>query len=100
MATKNDLKNVREALYTFVSDEKWKLFEVTKEDVNKATFLMDDEIRITNESGDNFGMYFVNYYEAMELSLQMMAFVEKQTKRKYVLEWYNPAYITAYSQVN
>lgn len=60
--------------------------------------MIDNEIIVGGENGNNFSLFFVNYYENFNMSLVMVEFVKKQSRGKWELEWYNPAYMVAFKQ--
>jgi hypothetical protein len=97
MVDEKDLKIVRKVLYKFI-ETKPSEYELSREQVDKATFLIDNEIRITGEVEGNFALFFVNYYDAYNMALEMANFVEKETNGKFIVEWYNPAYLVANKQ--
>jgi hypothetical protein len=101
MTTQTDLKNVREFIYQSIKDSLWinhKTETQIKAEIEQSVFMIDNEIRVSGEHGNDFSLYFVNYYEGLQFADKFMDSFKQVTKGCWLLEWFNSAYMVAYKQ--
>ena len=70
--------------------------DVRLQDIEDSVFLIEGELRISGEVANNFSGFYVNYYEFTE---RWSDLVNHLSKKGWMAEWYNPAYIIAYEEV-
>ena len=69
--------------------------DVRLSDIKESVFLLEKELRISGEVANNFSDFYVNYYD---LSERWSALLTHLSKKGWLAEWFNPAYIIAYEE--
>jgi len=68
---------------------------ITRAMIDESVFLVDGEIRISGENGNDFSGLYVEYYAYQNLHDRFIREFEKVSKGKWMLEWYCAGYMTA-----
>lgn len=77
MPTKN-CTEVIETIWAFVQKEEETIPEdmkTPKKDIEEAVFVVDNELRISGETGNNFSDFYVNYYDGGEIAGELLHYL-------------------------
>ena len=81
------------AIWEFVQKEEEAIpeeMQTPKKDVEEAVTEIDNELRISGETGNNFSDFYVNYWGGGEIAGELLHYL---AGKGFEADWYSPGYM-------